>query len=64
MAPPLQLSDNAEGLWTFGRLVPYRPISVPLAPQPGVYVVFAEAIYRLYQLALELFPAHLTVRDD
>jgi hypothetical protein len=36
---------------------------VPLAPQPGVYVVFAEAIYRLYQLALERLPAHLTVRD-
>src|SRR5687768_9480090 len=63
VAPPLQLSDNAEGLWTFGRLVPYHPISVPLAPQPGVYVVFAEAFDGLYQLALERFPAHLTVRD-
>src|ERR671921_1631823 len=63
VAPPPQLSDNAEGLWTFGRLLPHLLATVPLAPQPGVYVVFAEAIYRLYQLALERLPAHLTVSD-
>ncbi len=36
---------------------------MPLAPQPGVYVVLAEAFDSLYQLALERLPAHLTVRD-
>ena len=60
----LQLPDNPEGLGTLGRLVPHRPVAVPLPPQPGVDVVLAEAVRGLHHLALEGLPAHLAVRDD
>src|SRR5918994_5997468 len=64
VAPPPQLPNHPEGLWALRRLLPYRLVSVPLSPQPGVDVVLSEALDGLYHLALEGLPTHLTVCDD
>ena len=39
-----------EGPWAFSSLVPNPLVAVPLAPQPGVHVVLAEATDGLHHL--------------
>jgi hypothetical protein len=59
-----QLAYDPEGRRALCRLVPHRLVAVPLAPQPGGYRGFSEALDGLDHLALEGLPAHLAVRDD